>query len=211
MTQKKIDAVLAEHVRWLRGEGGQRARLDGARLNNASFIGASLNGASLDGASLNGASLDGASLDGASLDGASLNNASFIGASLNGASFIGASLNGASLNGASFIGASLNGASFIGASLNGASLDGASLNGAKINNDKTAIGVLRRATRSDGWEFFLWHCEDGFYIKAGCRFFTLEEGRKHWNVTRAGTPLGDETQDILAMFAKAIKRKGESQ
>jgi hypothetical protein len=142
------------------------------------------------------ARLIGARLIGASLDGASLNGASLIGASLIGASLIGASLNRASLNGAS-----LDGASLIGASLNGASL-----NGAKINNDKTAIGGLRRATRSDGYEFFLWHCEDGFYIKAGCRFFTLEEGCKHWKATRAGTPLGDETQDILAMFAKAIKR-----
>jgi hypothetical protein len=94
--------------------------------------------------------------------------------------------------------------------LSGANLSRANLSGAKINNDKTAIGILRRATRSDGWEFFLWHCEDGFYIKAGCRFFTLEEGRKHWKATRAGTPLGDETQDILAMFAKAIKRRRDA-
>jgi hypothetical protein len=96
-------------------------------------------------------------------------------------------------------------ANLTGARLTGARLTGAILTGAKINN-KTAIGILRRATRSDGYEFFLWHCEDGFFIKAGCRFFTLEEGRKHWKATRAGTPLGDETQDILAMFAKAIKR-----
>jgi len=102
--------------------------------------------------------------------------------------------------------ASLDGASLDRANLVGASLVGASLVGAKINNDKTAIGILRRATRSDGWEFFLWHCKEGFYIKAGCRFFTLEEGRRHWKATRAGTPLGYETQDILAMFAKAIKR-----
>jgi hypothetical protein len=102
--------------------------------------------------------------------------------------------------------ADLTGADLTGANLTGAYLTGANLSGAKINNDKTAIVILRRATRSDGWEFFLWHCEDGFYIKAGCRFFTLKEGRKHWKDTRAGTPLGDETQDILAMFAKAIKR-----
>jgi hypothetical protein len=107
--------------------------------------------------------------------------------------------------------ANLDGASLVGASLVGANLARASLVGAKINNDKTAIGILRRATRSDGWEFFLWHCEDGFYIKAGCRFFTMEEGRKHWKATRAGTPLGDETQDILAMFAKAIKRWRDAQ
>ena len=102
--------------------------------------------------------------------------------------------------------ANLRGANLEGAYLRGANLVGANLEGAKINNDKTAICILRRATRSDGWEFFLWHCEDGFYIKAGCRFFTMEEGRKHWKATRAGTPLGDETQDILVMFAKAIKR-----
>jgi hypothetical protein len=117
-----------------------------------------------------------------------------------------ASLARASLVGASLVGASLDGANLVGASLDGANLVGANLVGAKINNDKTVIGVLRRATRSDGYEFFLWHCEDGFYIKAGCRFFTLEESRKHWKATRAGTPLGDETQDILSMFAKAIKR-----
>jgi hypothetical protein len=132
-------------------------------------------------------------------------------ASLARASLVGASLVGASLDGANLVGASLDGANLVGANLVGASLDGANLAranlvGAKINNDKTVIGVLRRATRSDGYEFFLWHCEDGFYIKAGCRFFTLEESRKHWKATRAGTPLGDETQDILSMFAKAIKR-----
>jgi hypothetical protein len=166
MTQEEIAAVLAEHARWLRGESGSRANLDGAGL-----VGASLDGANLDGANLFGASLDGANLARASLDGAILD----------------------------------------GANLDGASLVGANLVGAKINNDKTAIGILRRATRSDGWEFFLWHCDDGFYIKAGCRFFTMEDGRKHWKATRAGTPLGDETQDILAMFAKAIKRQEAAQ
>ena len=117
-----------------------------------------------------------------------------------------ANLDGARLDGANLDGANLVGANLARANLAHARLVGANLDGAKINNDKTAIGILRRATRSDGWEFFLWHCEDGFFIKAGCRFFTLEEGRKHWKATRAGTPLGDETQDILAMFAKAITR-----
>jgi len=102
--------------------------------------------------------------------------------------------------------ASLVGANLVGASLNRARLVGARLDGAKINNNKPAIGILRRATRSDGWEFFLWHCQEGFFIAAGCRWFTMAEARQHWTTTRAGTPLGDETQDILAMFAKAIKR-----
>jgi hypothetical protein len=39
----------------------------------------------------------------------------------------------------------------------------------------------------------------------------MAEARHHWTSTRAGTPLGDETQDILAMFAKAIKRQEAGQ
>jgi hypothetical protein len=181
MTKEQIAAVLADHLKWRQGEGGKCAYLIGANL-----IGADLRGADLRGADLRGADLRGAYLRGADLRGADLR--------------------GAYLRGADLRGADLRGADLIGADLIGADLSGAYLRGAKINNDKTAIGILRRATRADGWEFFLWHCEDGFYIKAGCRFFTLEEGRKHWETTRAGTPLGDETQDILAMFAKAIKR-----
>ena len=103
-------------------------------------------------------------------------------------------------------GANLSRAYLAGANLAGANLAGANLAGAKINNDKTAIGILRRATRSDGYEFFLWHCEDGFYIRAGCRFFDMAEARQHWTAARAGTPLGDETQDILDFFDVAIKR-----
>ena len=111
---------------------------------------------------------------------------------------------------ASLYGARLNRASLDGASLDGANLTGARLTGAKINNDKTAIGILRRATRSDGYEFFLWHCEEGFFVKAGCRFFAMAEARQHWTATRAKTPLGDETQDILDMFEKAIERQVQS-
>jgi hypothetical protein len=171
MTKEEIAAVLADHLKWLRDEGGQRADLSGADLSCANLSRANLSDADLRGANLSGADLSGANLFGADLSCANLR-----------------------------------GANLFGANLSGADLRGANLSCAKINNNKTAIGILRRATRADGWEFFLWHCDDGFYIKAGCRFFTLEEGRKHWKATRAGTPLGDETQDILAMFAKAIKR-----
>jgi hypothetical protein len=131
-------------------------------------------------------------------------------ANLDGANLVGANLVGANLVGANLRGANLRDANLGGANLGGANLVVANLVGAKINNDKTAIGILRCATRSDGWEFFLWHCQDGFYIKAGCRFFDIAEARQHWTATRAGTPLGDETQDILDMFEKAIHRKGET-
>jgi hypothetical protein len=176
MTKEQIAAALADHLKWLRAEGGKRADLRGADLRGADLWGADLWGADLRGAYLRGADLWGADLRGAYLRGADLW-----------------------------------GADLRGAYLRGAYLRGAYLRGAKINNDKIAIGILRRAMRSDGYEFFLWHCEGGFYIKAGCRFFTMEEGRKHWEATRAGTPLGDETQDILNMFEKAIQRQEAGQ
>jgi uncharacterized protein YjbI with pentapeptide repeats len=206
MTKEEVAAVLADHARWLRDKSGKRANLTGANLEGAYLRGANLEGAHLTGAYLRGANLEGAYLTGAYLTGANLR-----GANLTGANLTGAYLTDAYLRGANLTGAYLTGAYLRGANLEGAYLTGANFRGAKINNDKTVIGILRRATRSDGWEFFLWHCEDGFYIKAGCRFFTLEEGRKHWKATRAGTALGDETQDILAMFAKAIKRRGAAQ
>ena len=93
-----------------------------------------------------------------------------------------------------------------GAILTGAILTGAILNGAILADGKTAIGVLRRATRSDGYEFFLWHCEEGFFVKAGCRFLDIDAARQHWTATRAGTRLGDESLDILDFFDVAIKR-----
>lgn len=138
------------------------------------------------------AHLVGANLDHARLDHARLDHANLDRASLDGARLVGASLYGASLDRAS---------------LDRARLDGARLVGAKIN-DKTAIGILRRATRSDGYEFFLWHCQEGYFIKAGCRFLDMEAARQHWTNTRRGTALGNESLDILDFFDAAIKRQG---
>ena len=127
-------------------------------------------------------------------------------ANLDGANLAGANLAGANLARAYLARANLARANLDGANLDGANLDGAYLVGAKIN-DKTAIGILRRATRSDGYEFFLWRCQEGYFIKAGCRFLDMEAARQHWNNTRQGTALGDETQDILDFFDAAIKRQ----
>lgn len=53
MKIEELSTVLADHVKWLRGEGGARADLSGARL-----AGANLNGARLTGADLEGEILD---------------------------------------------------------------------------------------------------------------------------------------------------------
>jgi hypothetical protein len=126
-------------------------------------------------------------------------------ARLSGAYLTGANLTGANLSRAYLYSANLSGASLSRADLTGAYLSGANLSGALIEG-QTVVNLLRRATRSDGYEFFLWHCKGGFFIKAGCRFMDMKEARKHWKKTRGGTPLGDETMDILRFFAAAIKR-----
>jgi carbonic anhydrase/acetyltransferase-like protein (isoleucine patch superfamily) len=63
-----------------------------------------------------------------------------------------------------------------------------------------------RASRSDGYDFIYVPDKDGIMrVIAGCRYFTMEEARKHWEKTRGGTPLGDETMDILDFLEKRVK------
>jgi hypothetical protein len=38
---------------------------------------------------------------------------------------------------------------------------------------------------------------EGVRVKAGCRNFPWDEAISHWEATRKGTPLGDETFAIL--------------
>jgi hypothetical protein len=189
-----LEKILADHRLWLDGKGGERAGLTDADLTGANLAYARLNHANLNRADLTGATLTGADLTYARLTDANLAYARLTDARLTGADLYNANLAYARLNHAD---------------LTGATLTDADLTDAIIGDNKTVIGLLRRATRSDGYEFFLWHCQEGFYIKAGCRFFSLDEARAHWTATRSGTPLGDETQDILDMFEKAIQRTGE--
>jgi hypothetical protein len=62
-----IQAILEEHAKWLRGNGGQRADLRRADLWGAYLRGAYLRGADPQGADLQGAYLQGAYLQGADL------------------------------------------------------------------------------------------------------------------------------------------------
>jgi hypothetical protein len=195
MIQGEIAAVLADHVRWLRGEGGKRAVLTRTVLTRTDLTCARLSGADLSGADLSGADLSGADLTGADLTGADLT-----GADLTGTVLTRTDLTGARLTGADLTGAGLTGARLTGADLSGARLSGADLSGATVNR------LLRRATRADGYEFSLWDCQEGFFIAAGCRWFTLAKARQHWTATRGWTPLGYESLDILDFFAAAITR-----
>jgi hypothetical protein len=162
-------------------------------------------GADLLGADLSRANLLGADLSRANLSGADLSRADLLGANLSGANLSGANLSGADLLGANLSRADLLGANLSGANLSGANLSGANLSGANLNSLKVT-SLARRATRSDGYEFFLWRTDAGFRVKAGCRFFMMDEAWRHWEETRGGSPLGDESHDILTMFDLHIQR-----
>lgn len=112
-------------------------------------------------------------------------------------------------SGANLSGANLRGANLRGADLRGADLRGANLSGAYLRDAKLLGAPVRRAIRSDNYEFYLWPTETGWRVQAGCRFFTFDEAWVHWcgpSAQRLNTPLGDESHDILVMFSLAIDR-----
>jgi uncharacterized protein YjbI with pentapeptide repeats len=151
--------------------------------------GAYLAGANLDGAYLVRANLGGANLDGAYLAGANLAGANLAGANLAGANLVRANLVRANLDGANLDGAYLDGAYLFGANLDGANLVRANLG---------ALFIAARATRSDGYEFFLWSSIlGGDVIRAGCRTFSLAQFRDHVAKRYPGTPKASETSAIL--------------
>lgn len=72
MDKDKLEHILDEHKKWLKGEGGARANLYWANLSRANLSEANLSKANLFGANLSGATLSGATLFGATLFGATL-------------------------------------------------------------------------------------------------------------------------------------------
>ena len=132
---------------------------------------------------------------------ADLAHANLAGANLAGPDLAGADLARAYLAGADLAGADLAGADLARANLAHANLAHANLAGAKL---------IDGGLRSDGWRFFLTDFDgEGRRIKAGiCRNFTPEEARKHWQETRGGTPLGDETVAILDHMDRIAELRG---
>jgi len=94
MEAEQLQATLAKHTLWIKGEGGERADLRGADLSNTDLRGADLRGANLSGADLRGAYLSNTDLRGADLRGANLRSADLRGANLSGANLSGADLYG---------------------------------------------------------------------------------------------------------------------
>ena len=97
------------------------------------------------------------------------------------------------------MGANLEGVSLDGAFLSGAILSGASLDGASVRG-----GIYR----TDGYQFWIINTDKGPHIRAGCRWLSLPDARRHWIETRGGTPLGDETMLMLDFLEAEAKAAG---
>ena len=92
-------------------------------------------------------------------------------ANFSGAHFPGAHFPGANFSGANFFGAHFSGANFSGANFSRANFYGANFYGAE--------GILHVGP-VDGWDMYAVRWPDGPRIKAGCRWFTVDEARGWW-------------------------------
>ena len=163
--------------------------LSGAILRYANLYGANLREADLTEANLYGANLREADLTEAHLSYVNLHGANLRGADLTEADLTEAHLSYVDLHGANLHGALLSGANLREADLTDANLCEANLSGAYLSK---AHGILRVGPSADGYEFFGVVRDNRVWIKAGCRWFTANFARTHWNKTRGGTSLGAE-------------------
>lgn len=80
--------------------------------------------------------------------------------------------------------------------------------GARVSGDAWVSGFNIVATRSDSCTFLVAPTPDGPRIIAGCRYFTFEEAEQHWEKTRGGTQLGDESLAIVKHLKAMAKING---
>ena len=164
-----------------------------------------------EGADLRGADLSCADLRGADLSYADLSYADLRGADLSYGALRGANLSCTNLRGAGLSGADLSCADLSCTNLRGANLRDANLRGVDLScADLGDQWAIQGPVRSDGHFFMLQRLtgDSEPMLKAGCHHFSLEKAYTHWNKTRAGTPLGDETFAILDCLKALAKARG---
>lgn len=109
-------------------------------------------------------------------------------------------LRNADLSEAVLMGAELYGVNLECANLTGANLIGAYLNDASIDSTlfTGCIGLFDAGFDPRGYRFVgVKHPDDGWMVKAGCRWFTIEEAQEHWQLR--------ENDDALARVAQIVE------
>ncbi len=136
----------------------------------------------------------GAYMKDANMEGANMAYAYMAYANMEGANMEGAYMRGANMEGAYMRGANMRGANMRGAYMRGANMEGAY--------------IIHCGSRSDGYRFYAHIREGKIWILAGCRYFNITDAAKHWRNTRNGTPLGDESQQLLKNARTLVKIRG---
>lgn len=128
------------------------------------------------------------------------------GGKFTGADFTGVDLSYASLRGTDFTDAKLTGANLYCCDLNTTIVAGADLTGTYLSDagieetDFTGCkGIVDAGTDPRGYRFIGVAGEDGAWmVKAGCRWFTLDEARAHWG-HKSNDDAMDRVERIVAL------------
>ena len=186
----------------------ERAVRKGIDLKGADLSFLNLSDLNLRGAKLARAKLDNSVVSYANLEGANLMEASLRNTNVHGSILSKANLARAWLIRTQFVFAVLENANLHGVELMDVNFSKTNLTGTEYKGVALGrCGAVAQAKRSDRYNFQLMHCADGKWrVMAGCRWFTLPQAWKHWETTRRGTDLGEETYDILVMFEHQAAR-----
>ena len=184
-----IKKTVALHAEWLQDTSkGERANLENANLRNADLRNANLRDADLRDADLRSADLENANLENASLENATLGHTNLQGADLRSANLRGADLEYADLRDATLEYADLGDVNLGYANLGYANLRGVKNFYLLPVADHRGYGFAHAVNTADGWR-----------IRAGCRYFSIDQSLEHW---------GDAYyvhKDIGDMYIQAIK------
>ena len=181
----QIKHILTEAVLFEADTDGLRRCVMLAVESGADLRGAYLRAADMRAANLSRAYLSDADMRAADMRGAYLSDADLRGADLSRADLYGADLRGADLYGANLYGANLSRADLSGADLSGANLIGANLNGANLHSNS----IIDAGKDARGYRFVAVQHDTGPMIAAGCRWFTLDEAKVHWDAAHADDPI----------------------
>lgn len=133
----------------------------------------------IEGTDLSGGDFTNADLHGHDLEGGKFKGASFVGSDLSHGSLYHADLSDADLRNTN-----LNNTVLSGACLKGANMIGAYMRDAQIEEDTDfsgCVGVVDAGTDDRGYHFIGVKQSDGSWmVKAGCRWFGVEEAVTHW-------------------------------
>jgi len=128
------------------------------------------------------------------------------GGTIEGGTIWGGTIEGGTIWDGTIEGGTIEGGTIWGGTIEGGTIWDGTIEGGTIRGG--TINFVLTAQRSDGYMFVVNPTEDVLRVTAGCRYFTFPEAREHWERTRGGTLLGDETMAILDFLEGQARRHG---